>query len=112
MATTSVSWWRRRSSTEMPTAELVDRQGADPTDVVGEREEMARALARLPRRMRSVLVLRYAEDRSEAETAQLLDISAGTVKSTASRALARLRMDSELLGSSTLSICEPREGLS
>lgn len=112
MATTSISWWRRRSSTEVPRPDLGDRQDADPTDAVGEREEMTRALARLPRRMRAVLVLRYAEDRTEAETADLLGISVGTVKSTGSRALARLRMDPELLASRPPQVCAPREGLS
>lgn len=112
MATTSVSWWRRRSSTELPTAQWFDAHGADPTDAVGEREEMARALSRLPRRMRAVLVLRFAEDRSEAETADLLRVSVGTVKSTASRALARLRLDPELLESATAPASETGEGLS
>ena len=49
------------------------------------------ALARLPPRQRAVLVLRYFEDLSEAQTAAALQCSVGTVKSTASRALARLQ---------------------
>jgi RNA polymerase sigma-70 factor (sigma-E family) len=98
MATTSISWWRKRSSSEVPTAEFREGAGSDPTDAVGEIDEMQRALARLPRRMRAVLVLRFAEDRSEAEVAEMLGISVGTVKSTTSRALARLRVDDELCG--------------
>jgi RNA polymerase sigma-70 factor (sigma-E family) len=56
------------------------------------------ALGRLPARQRAVVVLRYQEDLSEAEVARLLRLPVGTVKSTASRALARLR---EELGAGT-----------
>lgn len=49
------------------------------------------ALATLTRRERAVAVLRYVEDLSEAETAAILGVAVGTVKSTASRALAKLR---------------------
>jgi RNA polymerase sigma-70 factor (sigma-E family) len=49
------------------------------------------ALAALTRRQRAVIVLRYWEDMSEAEVAELLGCSIGTVKSTASRGAARLR---------------------
>ncbi|HWH00016.1 MAG TPA: SigE family RNA polymerase sigma factor [Pilimelia sp.] len=57
------SWWRRRSTGERPTAELpepVDR--TDPYARVLDRDELWHALARLPRRQRTVLVLRYFED--------------------------------------------------
>jgi RNA polymerase sigma-70 factor (sigma-E family) len=60
---------------------------ADPEDALVLRE----ALGRLPARQRAVVVLRYQEDLSEAEVARLLRLPVGTVKSTASRALARLR---------------------
>jgi RNA polymerase sigma-70 factor (sigma-E family) len=57
----------------------------------GEREAVWRFVQGLPPRQRAVIVLRYYEDLSEAETAELLQISTGTVKSQASRALASLR---------------------
>ncbi|WP_233507875.1 sigma-70 family RNA polymerase sigma factor [Spongiactinospora gelatinilytica] len=55
------------------------------------REVMLNELRRLPARMRAVLVLRYWEDLSEAETAAMLGCSAGTVKSQAARGLGRIR---------------------
>jgi DNA-directed RNA polymerase specialized sigma24 family protein len=64
------------------------------------RAELFDALASLPPRQRAVLVLRYFEDLSEAQTAQTLGCSLGTVKSTASRGLARLRETLEANGAS------------
>ena len=58
-----------------------------------DRRQVLAALARLPRRRREVLVLRYYLGLSEAEIAALLGISPGTVKSTAARALAALARD-------------------
>jgi RNA polymerase sigma-70 factor (sigma-E family) len=55
--------------------------------------DVRRALAALPPGQRAVLVLRYLDDQSEAETARLLGISPGTVKSRAARGLASLRQD-------------------
>jgi RNA polymerase sigma factor (sigma-70 family) len=63
----------------------------DHTAEVAERDYLLRALAALPPRQRAVLVLRYFDDLSEAETAGVLGCSLGTVKSHAARALARLR---------------------
>ncbi|MFZ3469865.1 SigE family RNA polymerase sigma factor [Streptomyces sp. 4.24] len=56
-----------------------------------ERGALMEALARLPARQRAVVVMRYWEDLSEAETADVLGGSQGTVKSQASKALAKLR---------------------
>ena len=58
-----------------------------------DRRQVLAALARLPRRRREVLVLRYYLGLSEAEIAAVLGISSGTVKSTAARALAALARD-------------------
>jgi len=64
---------------------------AEAAVLLGEdRREVFGALCRLPRRQREALVLRYYLDLSEAEIAQVMGVSRGTVKSTASRALAAL----------------------
>jgi RNA polymerase sigma-70 factor (sigma-E family) len=89
LVTTATSWRRRRMSTEqvmdaVPDAGYEDRYPERSAVVVA-------ALRDLPPRMRAVVVLRFYEDHSEAVTAQLLGCSVGTVKTQASRAMARLR---------------------
>jgi RNA polymerase sigma-70 factor (sigma-E family) len=64
---------------------------ADQADAVAQRDFLMRALAALPPRQRSVLVLRYFNDLPDAEIADALGCSVGTVKSQVSRGLARLR---------------------
>jgi len=100
---TYASWWRRKWNGEQPTDELPEHGLSD--ERVGESGDLWDALGRLPRRMRAVVVLRYFEDLTEAETATLLGISAGTVKSQASKALAKLRIDPSLAEQT-----EPTEG--
>jgi RNA polymerase sigma-70 factor (sigma-E family) len=93
LVTTSASWWRRRWTGEVPTSVLPERVASrdDP-----ERQDLWDAIGRLPGRQRAVVVLRYLEDRTEAETAQLLGCSLGTVKSQCAKALAKLRLDEAL----------------
>jgi RNA polymerase sigma-70 factor (sigma-E family) len=90
---TYLSWRRRaRFRHEHPVEAVPDRSVAVAHAVAcEERDAMWRALAALPPRQRAVLVLRYYEDLSEAEIAQTLGVSTGTVKSQAAKALARLR---------------------
>ncbi len=90
------SWWRRHWRGERPTGTLPERSAPAPQAAVDDRDQVWRALSRLPRQQRLVLVLRYFEDLSEAEIAQTLGISPGTVKAHASRALAALRLDPSL----------------
>ena len=85
---------QRRWRGEITVARFPDRpaDAAGAADVAGDLAlDVRRALAELPAGQRAVLVLRYLDDQSEAETARLLGISPGTVKSRAARGLARLR---------------------
>jgi len=97
MVNTHISWWRSRRVEEYPTDDIPDRPVADHARDSELSDALRRALNRLPSRMRAAVVLRYFEDMSEAEIAEILGISQGTVKSTVSRAVAKLRIDTELL---------------
>jgi RNA polymerase sigma-70 factor (ECF subfamily) len=92
LVNTSTSWWRRRWHGERPTEVLPESAAADRVEESLERDALWRHVRELPNRQRAVLVLRFYEDQSEAETARLLGVSVGTVKSQASRALATLRL--------------------
>jgi RNA polymerase sigma-70 factor (sigma-E family) len=105
MVNTHISWWRRRKLEEFPTDELPDQVVADHSGESDMAEVVRRALDRLPRRMRAAVMLRYFEDMTEPEIAAVLGISLGTVKSTVSRAVARLRIDAEL-GEGTTGLAE------
>jgi RNA polymerase sigma-70 factor (sigma-E family) len=98
MVNTQISWWRRRRVEEYPTDDIPDQAVADHAVVAALQDTVRRALDRLPRRMRAAVVLRYYEDMSEPEIADALGVSLGTVKSTVSRAVAKLRIDAELTG--------------
>lgn len=92
LVNTYASWWRRKWNGEQPTDALPEtaaQEATDPTD-------LWTAMERLPRRMRAVVVLRYFEDLTEAQTADVLGCSVGTVKSQTSKALAKLRIDPAL----------------
>jgi RNA polymerase sigma-70 factor (sigma-E family) len=91
MANTFTAWWRRRWNGELPTDTPPEQVSPDRTDVIDDRDVLRRALAGLTRRQRAMIVLRFYGDLSEAETAELLGVSVGTVKSTVARALTRLR---------------------
>ncbi|NUR08073.1 MAG: SigE family RNA polymerase sigma factor [Nocardioidaceae bacterium] len=94
LVNTYVSMWRRRWNGETPT-ETLPEEGRDEAGAE-VRHDLRLALRRLPRRQRAVVVLRYVEDLSERQVAELLGCSVGTVKSQASRALAKLAADTNV----------------
>jgi RNA polymerase sigma-70 factor (sigma-E family) len=93
LVNTYASWWRRKWHGEHPTGELPERS---VDGAAGEPTDLWAAMARLPRRQRAVVVLRYFEDLTEAQAAEVLGCSVGTVKSQTSKALAKLRIDPAL----------------
>jgi RNA polymerase sigma-70 factor (sigma-E family) len=83
--------WRRQRVQQRKAVLFEPAAPVDPATAVDLRDAVVRVLVRLPPRQRAVLVLRYFEELSEAETAAALGCSVGTVKSAAARGLARLR---------------------
>jgi RNA polymerase sigma-70 factor (sigma-E family) len=93
MMNTSLRWRGRRWTGEVASAALPDAAAATGGfHQVDVRESLRHALRGLTAKQRAVIMLRYYEDRSEAETARIMGCSVGTVKSQASKALARLRL--------------------
>ncbi|MFF0313447.1 SigE family RNA polymerase sigma factor [Micromonospora sp. NPDC005252] len=92
LCTQAASWWRWRRArpAERLGGALPERSG--PGDDADLRLVLSAASARLTVRQRAVLVLRYYEDRTESETAELLGCRVGTVKSQTRHALGRLRV--------------------
>jgi RNA polymerase sigma-70 factor (sigma-E family) len=94
--------WRRRPVPDSPLDPEADHgpgpatHVADPAVMVTQRLDLLAALATLTGREREVVVLRYVERLSEAETAQLVGIAPGTVKSTLARARVKLRRSPNL----------------
>jgi RNA polymerase sigma-70 factor (sigma-E family) len=87
----AVSSWRRTRRESLSLFPDLDRLEPDRSTGTGERLDLLRALAQLTPKQRAVIVLRFFEDRSEADTADALGVSVGTVKSQTHAALARLR---------------------
>jgi RNA polymerase sigma-70 factor (sigma-E family) len=98
MVSIRTSWWRRLRGREVVSADVIERPagagsrvGDDPADAAGDLDLALRALRMLPRRQQVAVVLRHYCDLSEAETARVMGITAGGVKSQASKGLATLR---------------------
>ncbi|WP_328330860.1 SigE family RNA polymerase sigma factor [Kribbella sp. NBC_00382] len=88
-------WRRKGRKPESLVSEHADQPSPDRADDIVTRDQLVTALQELPPRMRAVIVLRYYEDLTEAQTAEALGCSVGTVKSQTSRALDKLRLTTE-----------------
>ncbi|MFC7546016.1 SigE family RNA polymerase sigma factor [Plantactinospora sp. GCM10030261] len=86
-----ISWWRRRRLAERLQPEPVDRAGEDSSEAIALRLSVTAALRQLTPRQRAVVVLRFYEDLTEAQVAEVLGCSVGTVKRHGHDALSRLR---------------------
>jgi RNA polymerase sigma-70 factor (sigma-E family) len=89
-----VAWWRRKRVPEALAEQMPEpRRGAPPDEASATtlRLTMRAALLKLTVKQRAVLIMRFLEDRSEQETAYLLGVNVGTVKSQTAKALVRLR---------------------
>ena len=92
MVNTFLRWRQRRWNGEIATGYVPDFSAhADVFAQVDARQALLGALDRLPPRQRAVVVLRYFADQTEAQTAEAMGLSVGTVKAHAAKALARLR---------------------
>jgi RNA polymerase sigma-70 factor (sigma-E family) len=91
MVNLCTSRWRRRRVRTVTVAAVPERWRADDADRFSDRDEIWRALATVPPRMRAVLVLRFYEDLSEVDTAAVLGCAVGTIKSQTARGLVKLR---------------------
>ncbi len=91
VANETITAWRRRwRHVEHSTDTPPEVTAPGHAESVGDRSTMWKAIQELPPRQRAVVVLRYYEDLSEKEIAEILGIAPGTVKSQASRALKAL----------------------
>jgi len=84
------SWRRRRSSRETPGYRPVELAIPGPADQVSDHQAVWSAVLTLPARQRAVIVLRFYEDLTEAQTAEILGMAVGTVKSHCHSACERL----------------------
>jgi RNA polymerase sigma-70 factor (sigma-E family) len=91
IATTAISWRRRRSFHERPVEHLPEPAGDDVATTVVVHEALWAALLALPPRQRTAIVLRHYVDLSEAQTAETMGCSVGAVKSSTSTGLRTLR---------------------
>lgn len=96
MTNANIDRWRRTRGRERLTADVPEGASVDVAAGVAERDAVLRALQGLSHQERRVVALRFLEDLSEADTAKVLSVPLGTVKSVTHRAIAKLRENRDL----------------
>ena len=91
VVTTAITWRRRRSFHERPVELIPEVSGADQLDALATHQVLVAQLRQLSPRQRAAIVLRYYEDLTESQTAEIMGCSVGAVKSHVSVGLSRLR---------------------
>lgn len=106
-----LSWGRETVTDTLP--DHPSAEAADWAETVVQRRDIMAALRQLPKRQRAVIVLRYFEDRPDAEIAEILGIAQGTVRSQTHKALATLRaaMGEDGLSAPTTHPAAPERGV-
>jgi RNA polymerase sigma-70 factor (sigma-E family) len=110
LVNTHLSRFRRRRVVEVLRKEIPEAASTDSSQQIAVRDELLKALATLPKRQCAVVVLRYWEDLTEAQTAAILGCSVGTVRSQSFKALAKLRVSPLLSDSAPLLLDMAKEG--
>ena len=104
IANANVDRWRRDRGREVLSDRPPESASGDPAAPIAGHDAVLRALADLSARERRVVVLRFLFDMSEAETARVLGVPIGTVKSTTNRAVGKLRTSPHLSRSGEVSV--------
>lgn len=110
LVNTHLARFRRKRVVKILDTETPEVPSTDSAQQIALRDELLKALATLPKRQCAVVVLRYWEDLTEAQTAAILGCSVGTVRSQAFKALAKLRVSPLLRESDPLSFDMSEEG--
>ncbi|HEY7044938.1 MAG TPA: SigE family RNA polymerase sigma factor [Nocardioidaceae bacterium] len=109
ITTTAISWWRRKAwKHEKPRDDVPDVGHEGQTEQVAQRDWLWQELQNLAPKQRAAIVLRYYEDLTEAQTAEALGVSVGTVKSQVSDGLKKLR---SILGADVVLVANGSDGM-
>ncbi len=109
ITTTAISWWRRKAwKNEKPRDDVPDIAHPGQVEHLAERDWLWQELQNLAPKQRAAIVLRYYEDLTEAQTAEALGVSVGTVKSQVSDGLKRLR---SILGADVVLVANETDGM-